>query len=95
MATPRNALNRQHPFVARLLSHVDLAAADLDSLDAIIDGELTIRRRRDLIIDGYAVSPDEEYPLSMEYRRDGMSRVTVGAVLDKVRLAMTKYLAPV
>jgi len=53
MATPRNALNRQHPFVARLLQHVDLSAADLDSLDGIVDGELSIRRRRDLIIDGY------------------------------------------
>jgi CRP-like cAMP-binding protein len=52
-ATSRNALNRQHPFVARLSRYVDLATADLDSLDAIIDGELTIRRRRDLIIDGY------------------------------------------
>ncbi len=35
------------------MQHVDLSAADLDSLDGIIDGELTIRRRRDLIIDGY------------------------------------------
>lgn len=53
MATPRNALNRQHPFVTRLLSHVDLNQADLDALDAIVDGEFTIRRRHDLIIDGY------------------------------------------
>jgi heptosyltransferase I len=53
------------------------------------------RKYTDLIVDGYALAPDEDYPLSMEYRRDGMSRVTVGAVLDKVRLAMTKYLAPV
>jgi len=52
-ATPRNAFNRQHPFVARLMQHVELSAADLDSLDGIIDGELSIRRRRDLIIDGY------------------------------------------
>ena len=37
----------------RLLQHVDLDAADLESLDAIIDGELTIRKRRDLIVDGY------------------------------------------
>jgi len=43
----------QHPFVARLLQHVDLDAADLKRLDEIIDGELTIRRRRDLIVDGY------------------------------------------
>ena len=53
MVTPRNALNRQHPFVLRLLKHVNLTAADLDALDAIVDGEFTIRRRHDLIIDGY------------------------------------------
>jgi CRP-like cAMP-binding protein len=53
MSTPRHALNRQHPFVARLLSLVDLNQADLDALDAIVDGEFTIRRRHDLIIDGY------------------------------------------
>lgn len=43
----------QHPFVARLLQLVALAAADLKSLDAIIDGELLIRKRRDLVVDGY------------------------------------------
>ena len=50
-SAPAKALD-QHPFVARLLQHVDLDAADLRSLDAIIDGELLIRRRRDLIVDG-------------------------------------------
>ncbi len=48
----RNALE-QHPFVARLLQLVDLKAADLKGLDDIIDGELLIRKRRDLIADGY------------------------------------------
>src|SRR5690242_9531401 len=52
LGTSRNALN-QHPFVARLLQLVDLSAADLKSLDAIIDGELLIRKRRDLVVDGY------------------------------------------
>lgn len=47
-----NALNR-HPFVARLLQLVDLKTADLRRLDDIIDGELVIRRRRELIADGY------------------------------------------
>jgi len=50
--TSRNALD-QHPFVARLLQLVDLKAADLKGLDDIIDGELVIRKRRDLIADGY------------------------------------------
>ena len=52
-AASRAALD-QHPFVARLLQHVDLDADDLKGLDEIIDGELAIRRRRDLIVDGYA-----------------------------------------
>lgn len=53
------------------------------------------RKYRDLLVDGYATSPDEDYPVSMEYRADGMMRVTVDAVLEKVQLAMTKYLAGV
>jgi CRP-like cAMP-binding protein len=52
LAAERSALD-QHPFVARLLQLIDLTAADLKSLDAIIDGELVIRKRRDLVIDGY------------------------------------------
>lgn len=52
-ATSRNALDRRHPFVRRLQHYVELSAADLDGLDGIIDGELSIRRRRDLIMDGY------------------------------------------
>ena len=43
----------QHPFVKRLVRQIALTAADLKSLDAIIDGELLIRKRRDLIVDGY------------------------------------------
>jgi CRP-like cAMP-binding protein len=51
-AAPRNGLDR-HPFVARLLQYAALTEADLASLDAVIDGEITIRKRRDLIVDGY------------------------------------------
>lgn len=42
----------QHPFVARLAQHVTLDPIDLISLEAIIDGELLIQRRGDLIVDG-------------------------------------------
>ncbi len=52
-AAPRNGPLSQHPYIMRLLQHVDLQVADLDDLDSIIDGELTIRKRRDLIVDGY------------------------------------------
>ena len=48
----RSALD-QHPFVARLTQLVDLKAAGLKAFDEIIDGELVIRKRRDLIADGY------------------------------------------
>jgi CRP-like cAMP-binding protein len=42
-----------HPFVARLSQLVPLTATDLKSLDAIIHGEMEIRKRRDLVLDGY------------------------------------------
>lgn len=44
----------------------------------------------DLVVDGYARHPGEEYPISMEYR-DGMGRVTTEAVLEKVALAVERY----
>src|SRR6202162_2234818 len=52
LAPSRNALDR-HPFVTRLSQYVALTTADLKCLDAIIDGELLTRKRRDLIVDGY------------------------------------------
>jgi heptosyltransferase I len=45
---------------------------------------------QDLVVDGYAEYPGEEYPLTPAYR-DGMGRVTVEAVLEKVSLAMERY----
>jgi|SRR6185369_530198 len=42
-----------HPFVVRMRQHVALTPADLASLDRIIDGELMVRKRRDLIVDGF------------------------------------------
>jgi len=53
IAVTHSELNR-YPFVARLLQLVDLNAVDLEGLDEIIEGEITIRKRRDLIVDGYA-----------------------------------------
>jgi len=43
----------QHPFIKRLMRQLELSTADLASLDAIVDSELLIRKRRDLIVDGY------------------------------------------
>lgn len=46
----------------------------------------------DLLVDGYARFPGEPYQPSMEYR-DGMGRVTVERVLEKVELALERYVA--
>jgi heptosyltransferase I len=49
------------------------------------------RKYADLIVDGYARHPGEEYAPSMEYRPEGMDRVTVDAVLEKVARALERY----
>jgi heptosyltransferase I len=50
------------------------------------------RKYTELIVDGYARYPGEEYPLNAEYREEGMQRVTVEAVLEKAELAKQLYL---
>jgi heptosyltransferase I len=52
------------------------------------------RKYEDLIVDGYARYPGEDYPVSMEYRPDGMARITVEMVREKFELAVTKYVQP-
>lgn len=52
------------------------------------------RKYTELVVDGYARYPGEDYPCSMEYREDGMDRVSVEAVLEKVQLAVDTYLKP-
>ncbi len=51
-AGPTRELER-HPFVMRLLQHVELSADDLKSLEALIEDEMSVKRRRDLVVDGY------------------------------------------
>jgi heptosyltransferase I len=48
------------------------------------------RRYQDLVVDGYAAFEGEAYPVSPEYR-DGMKRVAVPAVLEKVQRALELY----
>jgi heptosyltransferase I len=48
------------------------------------------RRFEDLVVDGYAEFPGEDYPISPRYR-DGMRRVSVDAVLEKISLARERY----
>lgn len=49
------------------------------------------RKYTDLVVDGYATRPGEEYPISAEYRPDGMKRITLDMVLEKVDLAVRTY----
>ncbi len=49
------------------------------------------RRYYDLVVDGYAEFPGEEYPFSTDLR-NCMKRVTVDMVLEKVDLAVRTYL---
>jgi CRP-like cAMP-binding protein len=74
----RNDLDR-HPFVVRVMQYVALSAADLKSLDAVIDGEITIRRRRDLVVDGYEYRKlgfvKEGYAMRYKLLRNGKRQI--------------------
>jgi heptosyltransferase I len=48
------------------------------------------RKFRDLMIDAYG-DPGEDYPVSMENRRDRMPRISVRDVLDKVQRWASAY----
>jgi len=48
------------------------------------------RLYQDLVVDGYATHPGEDYPIEHAYR-NGMERVTVDGVLEKVSLAVERY----
>jgi heptosyltransferase I len=49
------------------------------------------RKYTDLVADGYARFEGEDYPPSLEYRPDGMARVRVEMVLEKVHRALHSY----
>jgi CRP-like cAMP-binding protein len=44
---------RGDPFITRLRNFVDLSFPDLQSLQAVIDVEQKVKKRRDLVLDGY------------------------------------------
>ena len=48
------------------------------------------RLYQDLVVDGYAEFPGEAYPVTAAYR-NGMKRVTLEAVLEKVEIAIRRY----
>ena len=47
----------------------------------------------DLIVDGYADYLGEKYPLMPAYR-DGMGRIRVADVLEKIHVAAARYIDP-
>ena len=51
------------------------------------------RAFEDLIVDGYADYPGENYPLIPAYR-DGISRIRVADVLEKIHVAAARYIYP-
>lgn len=48
---------------------------------------------QDLVVDGYARHPGEDYPIEHAYR-DGMKRIRVDGVLQKVHEAIERYVEP-
>lgn len=42
-----------HPFVMRLKRYLTLGKADLENLHRLVECELTVEKRRDLVVDGY------------------------------------------
>src|SRR5215510_1700046 len=57
LAMQRMQINRdrlsRHPFVVRLERYIPLSGDDIDNLWRLVEAELTIPRRRDLVVDGY------------------------------------------
>jgi len=49
------------------------------------------RRFQELVVDGYARYPGEDYRICPERRRKGMGRILPGMVLGKVELALERY----
>jgi CRP-like cAMP-binding protein len=49
----RKDIWRDSPFITRVRSFVDVTLPDLQSLSAVIESELTVKKRRDLVLDGY------------------------------------------
>ena len=49
-------VRRDDPVVARFRHFTELTASDIESLRAVIEAELTVKKRRDLVLDGYEFS---------------------------------------
>src|SRR5215472_16284923 len=43
----------RHPFMTRLSRYLTLGDGDIDALWDLVEVELTVKKRRDLVVDGY------------------------------------------
>jgi hypothetical protein len=44
---------KQHPWIVRLSRYVELADADVDAILGILEGQRQVRKRADIVIEGY------------------------------------------
>ena len=58
VSTPRKKVEvwRDDPFVARLRHFTEISPQDIDHLCAVVETELVVKKRRDLVLDGYEFS---------------------------------------
>jgi CRP-like cAMP-binding protein len=87
--TGRGVSLAEHPFVARLSRFMQLSAADLRSLELIVEGERIIKKRKDLVVvgdqyrnlcfvkDGYAI----RYKLLRSGKRQILNVILPGDVI--------------
>jgi CRP-like cAMP-binding protein len=75
---------RDDPFVTRLRTYTELSAQDVASLQATIESEITVRKRRDLVLEGYAFSKlcfvRDGFAARYKVLRDGKRQI-VGFIL--------------
>jgi CRP-like cAMP-binding protein len=44
---------KRHPFITRISRYIDLDDADLEALRRLLEAELSAKKRKDLVVDGY------------------------------------------
>lgn len=68
-----------HPFVLRLSRYIDLGAMDIEYLRGLIEKELTVKKRRDLVVDGYVYRKlcfiEDGYAVRYKLLRNGKRQI--------------------
>src|ERR1700693_6243771 len=68
-----------HPFVTRLEGYIGLTHDDLESLWRLIEVEVTVKKRRDLVVDGYEYRKlsfvEEGYAARYKLLRNGKRQI--------------------